>query len=410
MANPVDQYIKTAFLTFDDGPSENTVKILDILDFYAVKATFFVVGREIENHLNIYKRIVANGHSIGNHTYSHNYSSIYASVDSLKKDVYALDNLLLQVVGYKPDLLRFPGGSNNHSSWKYGGQELMLQIIKEMLKEGYQYFDWNVDSQDTSDYLPPLELIVNSVLSGAAKKEQAVILLHDAPVKITTVEALPEIITGLIKLGFHFERLTKESASCQFKILNPTEPSTRPWSMWKAPITSEADGRSPELLNAVIKQCNVTTAIRYRVNQQNKKETYCNIFAWDITSALNAEIPHWVLTSDQATPAKPDLNYTHARETNSSFIFDWLSKHGPKYGWNPSDALKALHYANTGHPAIAIIKGIKDKGHIAVIRPGAYHTEKGVPIAQAGNINFDDGFLTDGFGASSSYVVYYFHQ
>ncbi|SHI68285.1 Peptidoglycan/xylan/chitin deacetylase, PgdA/CDA1 family [Geosporobacter subterraneus DSM 17957] len=202
---------KTAYLTFDDGPSSNTIKILDILKKYEIKATFFVIGSETESSKKIYRRIVEEGHVIGNHTYSHNYNKIYASVENFMEDIWKLEALLEEVAGVKPKIIRFPGGSKNQASSRAGGKGLMADLITRLQEEGYQYFDWNVTSKDASAVTPDKEIIVRSVLEGIQGKKEAIILFHDNAPKTTTVEALPEIIEALLEKGYKFEVLSETS-------------------------------------------------------------------------------------------------------------------------------------------------------------------------------------------------------
>ena len=206
---------KIAYLTFDDGPStRNTPRILDILKEYNIKATFFVNGH---GKKELYRRIADEGHAIGNHTYSHNYKDIYSSVVSFKKDVDKLSDYIEDVTGERPELFRFPGGSNNTVSRRYGGKTVMKTLCQVITSDmGYQYFDWNVSAEDTTAYRASKGLIVRSALNGAKHKKHAIILMHDAAPKTTTVEALPEIIDGLIKMGFKFDVLTKGTTKIQF--------------------------------------------------------------------------------------------------------------------------------------------------------------------------------------------------
>lgn len=206
---------KYAYLTFDDGPSENTVKILDFLKVNNIKATFFVIGKE--NSDAIYKRIVDEGHTLAVHSNTHKYDEIYQSVDTFMEDMKALSDRLEAITGVKPTISRFPGGSNNTVSKKYGGQDLMDKIIEKVEEEGYTYFDWNVDSMDAAKNNQDKDVIVNSVLNGAAGKKEAIILMHDAAAKTTTMEALPQIVEGLRKKGFVFDKITEETSAIQFK-------------------------------------------------------------------------------------------------------------------------------------------------------------------------------------------------
>ncbi|WCN37990.1 polysaccharide deacetylase family protein [Aneurinibacillus uraniidurans] len=209
---------KIAYLTFDDGPSANTRSILRILAAYNVRATFFVTGKNTSSGRELYRLIRRGGHSIGLHSYSHNYRYIYSSPQAFQNDFVQLDKLIQASIGYQPDIIRFPGGSNNHVSWKYGGKDLMVMLTKQKLNEGYQYFDWNVDSTDASVHRQKRERIVQAVLNGSRGKQKAIILMHDSPAKITTVQALPQIIEGLRKQGFTFAPLTHDSFPYHFII------------------------------------------------------------------------------------------------------------------------------------------------------------------------------------------------
>ena len=206
---------RVAYLTFDDGPSDNTVAILDFLKENNIPATFFVVGNA--NRPDVYKRIVDEGHTIGNHTYGHDYNKIYRSPETFLADVDKLNDLLEGITGQRSTILRFPGGSNNTVSRHAGGSGIMNSITAKVKEEGYRYFDWNVDSQDASKVVQDKNVIVRSVISGAQYTNQAVILMHDAPAKTTTVDALPEIVEGLKNLGFVFKPLTMDTPEVQFQ-------------------------------------------------------------------------------------------------------------------------------------------------------------------------------------------------
>jgi peptidoglycan/xylan/chitin deacetylase (PgdA/CDA1 family) len=207
---------KVAYLTFDDGPSHSTPKILSILRNYGVKATFFVIGNTSEFGLAAYKQIVEEGHVLGNHTFSHNYSRIYRSPETFKEDLQRMEDLLADTVGIRPDIIRFPGGSNNQLSWKSGGRNVMKNIAREMLEDGFQYFDWNVSSTDAAAPVQEKAMIIDSVRGNSAGKEQAIVLMHDNSGKTTTVEALPTVIEQLIRDGYSFDVLKKDSFTFQF--------------------------------------------------------------------------------------------------------------------------------------------------------------------------------------------------
>jgi peptidoglycan/xylan/chitin deacetylase (PgdA/CDA1 family) len=207
---------KIAYLTFDDGPSNSTRKILHILKTYGVTATFFVIGTETSEGKSIYKEIATAGHALGNHTYSHNYNRIYKSPEAFMKDVHKLDQLLEETVGYRPDILRFPGGSDNHLSRKSGGKGVMRKVAAEVKAQGYQYFDWNVSSTDAAAPVQDRDMIIDSVLSASKGKKRIIVLMHDNTYKTTTLEALPIVIRRLKAAGFRFEKLQKSSFTFQF--------------------------------------------------------------------------------------------------------------------------------------------------------------------------------------------------
>ena len=180
------------YLTFDDGPSDNSDKILDILDDYNIKATFFVVGKEDEESKRIYKRIVDEGHTLAMHSYSHKYSYIYASLDNFKTDLDRIQNLLYDVTGVDCNLYRFPGGSSNQVS-----NVDMAEYIKYVNSEGIRYLDWNVASGDATSAPITADELVENVMSDVVKYKTSVVLMHDADSKDATVEALPTLIEKL---------------------------------------------------------------------------------------------------------------------------------------------------------------------------------------------------------------------
>lgn len=207
---------KIAYLTFDDGPSNNTSEILDILSEHDIKATFFPIGKNSKSEKELYKRIVDEGHTLGNHTYSHNYKYIYETTDNLKEDLLKLENHLTSITGVSPNVIRFPGGSKNTVSHKYGGEEIMQEIVNMTTDMGYVHFDWNIDSTDATKEKQDKDIIVKTVLDSAKNKTNAIILFHDSSSKTTTVSALEEIIIGLKEQGFSFEKITTETKAVQF--------------------------------------------------------------------------------------------------------------------------------------------------------------------------------------------------
>jgi len=200
---------RRAYLTFDDGPTENTAIVLDALKAQKVKATFFVNGRL--EWAPLYQRIVAEGHRLGNHTYSHDYNLIYKSVAAFVQDVDRLDAFLAGQ-GLSPSkLYRFPGGAKNEIAARIGGPDLTGKISGAMADRGYRFFEWNVavgEGESRPDNrLFSHEDIQKAILTQAKNKRVAVILLHDGPGHRDTALAVSGIIDGLRKLGFTFETL-----------------------------------------------------------------------------------------------------------------------------------------------------------------------------------------------------------
>lgn len=206
---------KYAYLTFDDGPSQNTIKILDFLKLNNISATFFVTKKP--DYEEVYKRIVDEGHTLALHTTTHDYAQVYQSVDSFFEDLMTVSDYVKSLTGVESKIIRFPGGSTNTVSNRYGGVGLMDKIIGQVKEKGYIYYDWNVDSTDASRARQDTNVIINSVLSQAKYQKEANILMHDAAGKGTTVEALPGIVKGLREQGFSFKAITQETTPVQFK-------------------------------------------------------------------------------------------------------------------------------------------------------------------------------------------------
>lgn len=187
---------KKVYLTFDDGPSSNTGKILDILNQYGIKATFFVVGRTDDESKALYQRIVNEGHSIGIHSYTHKYSSIYESMESFSQDVLSLQSLIKEFTGKETFLYRFPGGSSNTVS-----NIDMKDAIRFLKANGFTYYDWNASNGDATGKQLPVETMVENVLNDLPKYNNLTVLMHDGSGKETTVESLPLLIQKLQESG-----------------------------------------------------------------------------------------------------------------------------------------------------------------------------------------------------------------
>lgn len=207
---------RVCYLTFDDGPSDKTLEILEILDKYRVKATFFVIESE---NLEYIKDIYAAGHTIGLHTASHDYSVIYSGEDMFYRDIAELSDKIYELIGIRPTLLRFPGGSSNTVSRNYC-RGVMTRLVKTVGGRGYSYFDWNLSSGDAECPTPSYTYIRNKVLTGAADKNSVCVLMHDSTDKASTVQALPEIIEGMLRMGYSIEPLKPDTYGYHHRNLN----------------------------------------------------------------------------------------------------------------------------------------------------------------------------------------------
>lgn len=195
-----------AYLTFDDGPSDNTPKVLDILDRYGAKATFFVI--KTKGYDDVYRDIVERGHTLALHSYTHDYSQIYRSNNAYFDDLGKLSDFIYDLTGERSTLIRFPGGSSNTVSAKHC-KGVMSYLTKEAERRGFRYYDWDVSSGDADKNVVPRDTIVQNIKNNIGNRAEVVILMHDAHVKTTTVDALPEIIEYLQAKGFSLEALTE---------------------------------------------------------------------------------------------------------------------------------------------------------------------------------------------------------
>lgn len=191
-----EEEVRKVYLTFDDGPSENTAKILDILKEKNVKATFFVIGKEDDESKALYQRIVAEGHTLGMHSYSHKYSVLYESLDSFADDLNQLQTYLTEITGITPTIMRFPGGSSNKVS-----NLDMTEFIKYLNEQGITYYDWNVASGDATSQAYTAEELVQNVMNDVGKYDTSIVLMHDSATKAATVESLGPMIDQLQAMG-----------------------------------------------------------------------------------------------------------------------------------------------------------------------------------------------------------------
>lgn len=192
----VQEAKRKVYLTFDDGPSVYTEEILKILREYNVKATFFVTGAKEKKYDPMYGKIIEDGHTLGIHTYSHVYSDIYSSLEAFQGDFNKLRNYIYDQTGQWVNLYRFPGGSGNNVVTSQNRKA----ILEWMDSENIIYYDWNVSPEETGRKEPTAQEIANNCIEGVKKCNTAIVLLHDAGGRKSTMEALPLIIEGIKRL------------------------------------------------------------------------------------------------------------------------------------------------------------------------------------------------------------------
>lgn len=199
----------TVYLTFDDGPSDNTYSILSYLEQYNVKATFFVVPNRSEGCYAKLKAIAAAGHSIGVHSASHVYKDIYSSVEAYLDDFHEAWDIIYDATGIKTEIFRFPGGSVNDFN-----TETRDKIIQEMNRRGFRYYDWNVESGDVDG--ATWTDMYNSIPSDIANCYRSIVLMHDSNSTPNTVLVLGDVLHVLVSDGYKFDKINNDTRPVQF--------------------------------------------------------------------------------------------------------------------------------------------------------------------------------------------------
>ena len=205
---------KVIYLTFDDGPGPYTSWLLDILAEYDVEATFFVTGAA-SDYNSLIGRAYREGHSIGVHTYSHNYYDIYSSEQAFFNDFNAVQELIYQQTGSYTRLCRFPGGSSNTVSRFNPG--IMSRLGPGLESMGYRYFDWNVNSRD-AEGARSASAVAENIIRGCHGKNCAVVLQHD--IKAFSVEAVEQVLIWGLENGYSFLPLDVSSPVTHHDIAN----------------------------------------------------------------------------------------------------------------------------------------------------------------------------------------------
>ncbi|MCY6355569.1 polysaccharide deacetylase family protein [Clostridium sp. ZS2-4] len=196
---------KEVYLTFDDGPSKKvTPQILEILDEYNVKASFFIIGKSAKTYPDLVKEENASGHAVCNHTYSHNYEYLYSSPSNFIKDVEKCNDVLQSILGNKTNnIIRFPGGGF------YKKRAAYRELAKD---KKYKYIDWHVETGDARANHVPVDKLLSNLKEemnrcSEKNKKHVVVLMHDLGTKQTTADALPQVIEYFKSLGYTFRTL-----------------------------------------------------------------------------------------------------------------------------------------------------------------------------------------------------------
>lgn len=202
---------KVAYLTFDDGPSKLTEEYLKILKEEQVRATFFLIGQQVEGDLvDVVKQEIKEGHEVGIHTYCHRAEEIYASGESYCMDLQKTKTCLEKKLNISPKLFRFPWGSANAYVKSY-----KESVIEQMKEEGIDYADWNVSGEDSVG-CPSTDTILANVRKDYTKYNDPVILLHDSATCKATLNSLRPIIRELKDNGYTFATLSERERPCHF--------------------------------------------------------------------------------------------------------------------------------------------------------------------------------------------------
>ena len=198
---PKDSGSRVVYMTFDDGPSDLTKPLLDVLDRCGVKATFFVIGAVSKSSLTEMKDIVSRGHAIGIHSMTHVYRQVYASPKAFFGDFYSIRDVIRRETGVDTKLCRFPGGSVNSYD-----KRVLKEISARLKKEGYTYYDWNVSSGDSAT-VTNSEKIFKNALDGVHTHRTSVVLFHNSEQKKDTLNQVERFVKTLQSEGYTFKKL-----------------------------------------------------------------------------------------------------------------------------------------------------------------------------------------------------------
>lgn len=200
--NKPSSYQKKIYLTFDDGPSNLTLKVLKVLDEHQVKATFFVIGSKCKTYPQVILKIKEGGHSIGLHSYSHNYSYIYSSYENFYNEMKKSQEIIKVITGDEINIIRFPGGSYRRLNKDF------YTLLNEL---NFKIYDWNLSCGDGTSPTPSVEKMFIYSTKDSNKYSDIILLMHSRDTDHNTLEALPRIIEYYKNKGYKFDIITKET-------------------------------------------------------------------------------------------------------------------------------------------------------------------------------------------------------
>ncbi len=203
---------KVIYLTFDDGPGLYTEELLELLDKYGIKVTFFVCGTK---NTDLYRKILDAGHSIGAHCYVHDYDVVYKSDEAYFEDLNKILDLIYESTGVRTTLIRFPGGASNMVSKICPG--IMTRITEKVTNMGYQYVDWNVSAEDSVTRVT--EEILANMVKDTPKWTYPIVLQHPEG-RSFSFAAVEDYIKWGLDNGYTFLPLTPESPLEQHRVKN----------------------------------------------------------------------------------------------------------------------------------------------------------------------------------------------
>ena len=308
---------RTVYLTFDDGPSKLTSEVLDILKKEGIQATFFVLGEQVDEHPELLKRIVKEGHTVGNHTYDHEYKSLYNSFGEFAAQIVKTEEAMEAAAGIRTKLVRAPGGTFGNFDQSY---------FDAMKQAGYTMFDWNVDSGDSVRVgVPAAEIVKN--IHNSKLSDKTVVLLHDSSIHGESVKALPDIIRYYKGQGYTFAPLTEAVEPVTFRLADKLK-----WSRPEATSAEEQAARQGLMTKGTSTFVFSGDSGKHEVSGATSTE------AWGTTdSAVQGGRELIVFAADRTLLFEPGAYWATSEGDWLVPLRDMIEGLGGKLSWNASE-------------------------------------------------------------------------